>query len=295
MQSLDHVFHNQLFLDPENVYNLQNLNNEHAIGFDNFEARSAANSADGNFKAAHESVFDKLLSDYFLSKRGEYKEMNGLASDLAKVFENDFIAKSSNGNAMDHLMATKLAQDLEKGSEPRLVGDTFRDLVNLDVLTHRVLQKSKNGLSKDLSKLSIKETDHPDFHTTQVPEYFPMLDCRKPAGLYVEDKLREVIGECFEMRAKVEKQMTRSELAAFDQTLAKYLQKDKLLTKLRQACDSDYHWCDTGRSLVNHARDSEESNRLQGIKEKHDQRAYNKNIKNEDAFFKELSFAAMRD
>lgn len=63
--------------------------------------------------------------------------------------------------------------------------------------------------------------------------------------------------------------MTRSELAAFDRTLAQYLQKDKLLPKLRQACDADYHWCDTGRSLVNHAKDNEESLRLQGIKEKH--------------------------
>jgi hypothetical protein len=202
---LEHVFHNQLFLDPENAYNLQSLNNEHAIGYDNFEARAAASSPDGNFQAAHESVFDKLLADYFLTKRGEYKEMNSLANDLAKVFEHGHIAKASNGNAMDHLLATKQTQDIGKSSEPRLVGDSFRDLISLDVLTHRVLQKSKNGLSKELSQLSIKETDHPDYHSTQVPEYFPMLDCRKPASLYVQDKLRQVIAECFEMRAKVEK------------------------------------------------------------------------------------------
>ena len=65
--------------------------------------------------------------------------MNNLANDLAKVFEHGHIAKSSNGNAMDHLIATKQTQDIGKSSEPRLVGDTFRDLISLDVLTHRML------------------------------------------------------------------------------------------------------------------------------------------------------------
>lgn len=65
--------------------------------------------------------------------------MNNLANDLAKVFEHPHIAKSSNGNAMDHLNATKMEQDVGKGLEPRLTADTFRDMINLDVLTHRVL------------------------------------------------------------------------------------------------------------------------------------------------------------
>lgn len=50
-----------------------------------------------------------------------------------------------------------------------------------------------------------------------------MLDCRKPANLYVEDKMRVLVKECFDIRGKVEKKMTRSELAAFDRTLAKFL------------------------------------------------------------------------
>jgi len=132
-----------------------------------------------------------------------------------------------------------------------------------------MLQKSKNGLSSDLAHMSIKETDHKDYHSTQVPEYFPILDCRKPVDLYVQDKLKCLVKELFEMRAKVEKKMTRQELVAFDRILAKFLQKDRLMPKLRESCDSDYHWCDTGRSLINHATDNEESLRIQGLKQKH--------------------------
>jgi len=31
-------------------------------------------------------VFDKLLADYFLSKRGEYKESNNLMKELSEIF-----------------------------------------------------------------------------------------------------------------------------------------------------------------------------------------------------------------
>jgi len=44
--------------------------------------------------------------------------------------------------------------------------ETFRDFLNLDMTTTKVLQKSKNGLSKDLRELSIKDTEHPLHFTT---------------------------------------------------------------------------------------------------------------------------------
>lgn len=52
--------------------------------------------------------------------------------------------------------------------------------------------------------MSIKETEHPDFFKTQVPEYFELYDVRKPAKQYVDDKLMMVIREAFEVRAGLE-------------------------------------------------------------------------------------------
>lgn len=65
---------NVLKYDPESRYNLNHLNNEQAIGYQNLENRAAdiANNKD----LAHETVFDKLLADYFLQKRGDYKKSN---------------------------------------------------------------------------------------------------------------------------------------------------------------------------------------------------------------------------
>lgn len=122
-----------------------------------------------------------------------------------------------------------------------------------------------------------------------------MCDVRKPAELVVKDKLTQVVRECFEVRAQVEKKMTRQELASFDRVLAKYLQKDKLLPKLKEACQQDYNLIDQTKSLVNYDNDRDRDKEVQGMKFKHDQRRHNKSIKDEDAFYKGLSYASMRE
>lgn len=58
------------------------------------------------------------------------------------------------------------------------------------------------------------------------------------------------------MRQKVERKMTRQELTAFDRVLVKFLQKEKLMPKLREACESDYHFADTVKSNANQSEDS---------------------------------------
>ena len=69
--------------DLESPYNFQNVNNQDALGYDNLINRAKAESAQENFDLAHETVFEKLLADYFLGKRGEYKESNALLKDLS--------------------------------------------------------------------------------------------------------------------------------------------------------------------------------------------------------------------
>lgn len=74
--------------DLESPYNLQGINNTDAIGYDRVFERAKAETAAENFDVAHESVFEKLLGDYFLAKRGEYKESNKLFKELnLHVFE----------------------------------------------------------------------------------------------------------------------------------------------------------------------------------------------------------------
>ena len=100
---------------------------------------------------------------------------------------------------------------------------SFKDLMDLDTAYSRAVQKGKNGLSETLRKLSISETDHPDWYTTQVPDYFDEADVRKPPGQVVDDIMHRLIVEAFDVRFKMEKKMSRKELLAFDKVLAKQL------------------------------------------------------------------------
>jgi hypothetical protein len=104
-----------------------------------------------------------------------------------------------------------------------ILGHDYRALSDLDNATARAIQKNKNGLSESMKKYNIRDKDCPNYHLTQVPDYFDSFDVRKPAKERVEDTLSAILDECFSYRQKLEKDMTRRELIAFDKTLSHYL------------------------------------------------------------------------
>ena len=74
--------------DLDSMYNMQEVNNLHAIGYDNLDKRSGGAAENvQTYENSHESVFDKLLADYYLSSRADYAESNKLMRQLADVFE----------------------------------------------------------------------------------------------------------------------------------------------------------------------------------------------------------------
>jgi hypothetical protein len=50
-----------------------------------------------------------------------------------------------------------------------------------------------------------------------------MFDVRRPAAEYVNDKLKLILEEIFEVRKKLEKTLTRNELYAYDKVLIRHL------------------------------------------------------------------------
>ena len=81
-----------------------------------------------------------------------------------------------------------------------------------------------------------------------------MMDVRKAPEKYVADKLQLVVNEAFVTRRKLEKNMSRRELVAFDRVLAKYLEPENLIERLQVAIEEDY-------SLIFHGRQQIEQNR----------------------------------
>lgn len=89
--------------------------------------------------------------------------------------------------------------------------------------------------------------------------------------------------------------MTRNELLAFDDVLARYLQKDSLLPRLKEVISNDYSMLHASNDAVRHAKDSKLSNDIHMMKHENTQVDYNKKIKNPDAQFKWLAFSAMAE
>jgi hypothetical protein len=133
----------------------------------------------------------------------------------------------------------------------------FRNLMDLDNATARAIQKNKCGLSDELRKINIKDTEDPNHFLTQIPEYYEHSDVRKPADVLVNDVLKEIIHECFAYRNKLEKDMSRRELLAFDKTLEKYLTHENLSKKLRYEVTRLFNELDQGNSIIEHAKSRE--------------------------------------
>lgn len=104
-----------------------------------------------------------------------------------------------------------------------------KKILDLDMLTHDAIENGKSGLSDDLRRLSIADTEHEDYWSTQIPEYFEFLDVRKPPAKVVEDTLQSIVNEAFETRRKLEKNMNRRELLALDKVLQEYLHPKNML------------------------------------------------------------------
>lgn len=88
-ESMNWEKHQRLWLDVESKYNLSHLNNTNALGYDNLVERAAAQSQTENANIAQPSVLDKLMADYFLTKKTEYQQANNLIRDLAQMFDQE--------------------------------------------------------------------------------------------------------------------------------------------------------------------------------------------------------------
>jgi len=104
----------------------------------------------------------------------------------------------------------------------------------------------------------------------------------------VDDKLREILVECMSYREKLEKDMTRNELVAFDRTLARYLKHENLVAKLEYELQNDMNGLVEGAAMVDLAEARKEDEDALGWRtfEGETQRDYNKAIVNEDAEYK---------
>ena len=178
--------------DVEGRYNMGHLNNENAIGYNNLEGRAA--NIDQNNAVAHETAFDAMLADFFLQKRGDYKKGNQLQADLEAFFDEQLTAKNlkskkplehghpATAHGDNHSLGFHyMSQTVGKEDTLEFIPQNLGALFELDIAVNKRLNNNKSGLSKELR--SLESTD------CIIPEYFDKNDVRKPANIYVQEKL----------------------------------------------------------------------------------------------------------
>lgn len=115
------------------------------------------------------------------------------------------------------------------------------------------------------------------------------MDVRLKPEKYVKNKLQQVVDEAFEARRKLERNMSRRELIAFDKVLAKYLEPKTLMKRLNAAIEEDYSAVFQGRQVVEQSTNKASTAEYDVVSAPNMQRKFNKEIKDEDALYKRLA------
>jgi hypothetical protein len=163
-------------------------------------------------------------------------------------------ADLSNGPGKRGSLGAKyLRQTWSKDDDAELLPYNFPALMELDIAVNRQLHNNTSGFSDELRAMADD--------TPTIPEYFDVHDARKPADIYVKDKLRAILDELFQSRRKLEQHLSRGELTAYDQVLAKYLEKDILVTKLKREIYKDYNALEQANQVLSHDEENERNMR----------------------------------
>lgn len=279
-------------VDIQGRYNTQDVSGLQSVGLGSLAGEAKDNSP-----------LDKLLQDYFLQKRGQYKATNELLDTLNEQFGSAAIAYGD-----DHKFKTKdklanqgknlypfegeagmayahLVQSIDHQENPRVFAGDYNDMLNLDIATQQALNQGKSGLSSAL-KQAID-------HDSSIPEYFNMFDVRKPTKLYVEDKLDQILREIFEVRRRVEKTLSRNELLAYDRVLAQHLTKDALIPRLKERVELQRNELVQVKQMTEMGKEGQINEELHYKKSVNNQSAFNRDVKNEDALYKFLAYTGM--
>ena len=87
--------------------------------------------------------------------------------------------------------------------------------------------------------------------------------------------------------------MNRRELVAFDKVLSKYLEPENVLKRVKTSIAEDYSMINHGRQMHEQVAQMKTTEAEALKKEPNNQRNYNKEIKDEEALYKQMAYGAM--
>lgn len=267
--------YNQLFpVNERNLHgyandiaNKNNLNHimKNAVGYDRIIERLQA--PENSSELAHENLAEKLLGEYYIDKRKDYKASKEMLEVLNQNYNshafydqnkriggdlNKQMGKfATNSHSKDGFsdfdgLAKRSRQNVE------LFPEDMHKLIDLGNSTNLAIQGDTQGIAESLLRASEEGKNWPD--------RFSKFDKRRTPKEWVEEKLENILNELFSARERIEKNvevhsgiggskgkkmvldriMTRNELKAFDKELIKNLNKDEMIMRLLYELDKEY-------------------------------------------------------
>ena len=303
--------YNPLSSKDKNAYsndiaNKNNLNHvmQDALGYDNLTER--LQDSDKSGELAQSNIFEKELAKYYIDKRKDYKASKELLEKLDKYFGN------SSSTGVEGLPdPNSIGYDLEASLKNKGIStnttnlnrhhfflNTFQEkplmfpedqlkLTKLGDSTHIAIYGKNNGVAEELLKYDSE-------HNTW-PEMLPKFDYRRTTKQWVEEKLDEILREIFEGRSKIETNMSRNELRAYDQNFAHLFNKDNMIKRLFDKVDEEYAELLLRRASHESKENTEMDDGFKKRKHYNIQRDFNRKIKNMDAAYKLITYRYFKD
>ena len=249
------------------IANKNNLNHimENAVGYDRILERLQA--PENSAELAHENLAEKLLAEYYIDKRKDYKVSKELLEVLNKNFtpsaiydQNKRIGEDLNkemGKFATSYYSKNGLSDFDglanrKRDKVEFFPEDLSKLIDLGNATNLAIQGETQGIAENLLRASEKGE--------QWPERFSKFDKRRTPKEWVEEKLYQILNGLFSARERIEKNvevnsgiggskgetiildriMTRNELKAFDKELVTKLNKKEMIMRLLHELDREY-------------------------------------------------------
>ena len=185
-------------------------------------------------------------------------------------------------NLNDYFQQLKTTQE-----DVELFHEDAQNLEKLGDFTHQAIYGKNNGIAETLLKYDSEHNTWPD--------RLPKFDIRRTPKEWVEEKLDEILKEMFEARGKVEQNMTRNELKAYDQSIQHHFNKKNMIVRLFDKIDQEYIDLLKRRYEVQNTKNRLEDSQFQSQKDYTVQRDFKRKLKNVDAAYKLIAYRYCRD
>jgi hypothetical protein len=270
--------------------------NEKGIGFDNLIGNSSN-------KDSFENVMDSLFGEYLRNKKEglqltkvklqEQKEKFASMENVPRMNQYELLQKNQQeyfemkmGNKNDSRMKFDINTYLKINNSfkeyPTFYFNDVTDIVSLDNATSQALYGNYASIPKHLVEQTEIETNNFHFNGKHLFD--------KTEEEWFEDQMEIILIEFFQYRSQVEKSLTRDELYALDKDLIKDFTLENMIDNVKKNLNHEILIINLLNQILEHERNSSSDQKRQKIKFPNKQFEFNRNMKDENAYYQYLAF-----